>query len=225
MSDKPERPLFLVIEGIDGSGSTTQCDRLTTWLREQGYPVFLTREPSDGPAGMMIRLALSRRLRGAGSENHVADNKNTQVSQDLDPYTLALLYAADRMDHIYTRVKPNLEAGRIVVCDRYFLSSMAYQGVTADEEWVLQINRFAPVPDLCLYLDLPVEAAKERMERTRWTRELFEEESKLRKIRERYLHLVDNPRPEYGPIQTIDGSLSPDSVFEKVREFIEPLLK
>jgi dTMP kinase len=224
MIAKPANPLFIVIEGIDGSGSTTQCDRLTNWLREQGHPVFLTREPSDGPAGMIIRLALSRRLRGAHGENHATDAK-APASRDLDPYTLALLYAADRMDHISTQVRPNLDAGRIVVCDRYFLSSMAYQGMTVDEEWVLQINRSAPVPDLCLYLDLPVEVAKERMERTRWTKELFEEEAKLRKIRDRYLHLIKNPRPEYGPLETIDGSLSPDEVFAKIRDFVNPLLK
>lgn len=223
-TDPKARPLFIVLEGIDGSGSTTQGDRLTSWLRAKGLRAYFTHEPSGGPAGMMIRLALSRRLRGASGEYHAKGVEPAGPPSDLDPYTLALLYAADRMDHLATEVMPNLRSGGIVICDRYLLSTLAYQGMSVDEDWLLQLNRFSPRPDLCIYLDVPVEHAKERMERTRWTRDLYEEEAKLREIRERYLRLIADPRPEYGPILSVDGSKPPEAVAGKVRRAVEPLL-
>lgn len=219
-----QKPLFIVLEGIDGSGSTTQGDKLTAWLRSKKCRVLFTHEPSSGPAGMLIRLALSRRLRGASGELHARDAKAYTESSELDPYSLALLYAADRMDHLVTEIVPNLRSGRIVICDRYLLSTLAYQGMSVDEEWLLEINRFCPVPDLCVYLDLPVEFAKDRMQRTRWTRDLYEEESKLREIRDRYLKLVSEARPEYGPIVTVDASLPPEKVARRLQQELEGLV-
>jgi len=186
--------------------------------------VLFTHEPSGGPAGMMIRLALSGRLRGASGEYHAKSIKKAPRQSELDAHTMALLYAADRMDHVNTEVFPNLKSNRVVVCDRYLLSTLAYQGISVHEEWILSINRFAPIPDVCIYLDLPVEYAKDRMQRTRWTKDLYEEESILRQVRDRYLRLIANPRPEYGPIITIDASLKPDTVFKKIRKAVEPLL-
>ncbi len=205
---------FIVLEGIDGSGSTTQGDRLCAWLRDRGHAVHRTREPSQGPAGLLLRLALSRRLRGADGATHGAAAAQEQPA--LDPHTLALLYAADRMDHLATEVLPNLAAGRHVVCDRYLLSTLAYQGVTLGEDWLLAINRHAPPPDLCLYLDLDVDRATGRME-SRWTRELFEEPDILRATRTRYRELVDRELPALGPIATIDASPAADAVAEAVQ--------
>jgi dTMP kinase len=227
----PSRPLsesgprFIVLEGIDGSGSTTQGERLTAWLRSKDIRSLFTHEPSRGPAGMLIRLALSKRLRGAVSDPHDPSEATGAPNPDLDPHTIALLYAADRMDHVSTEILPNLDSGRVVICDRYLMSSLAYQGLTVDEHWLIQINRFAPVPDLCIYLDVPVEHAKERMRRSRWTKELFEDEAQLRLIRERYLKLVGSPRPEFGPIVTVDASQSLDAVAKKVQANVEELLQ
>jgi dTMP kinase len=173
---------------------------------------------------MLIRLALSRRLRGSSGEYHAKDAETIHPPSDLDPYTLALLYASDRMDHAANEIIPNLRYGRIVICDRYLMSTLAYQGLSVDEEWLFQINRFAPIPDLCIYFDLPVEYAKDRMQRTRWTRDLYEEENKLRQIRERYLRLASNPRPEIGPILLVDATQRIEIVGKKVRKAIEPFL-
>ncbi len=221
--DKKTGPLFVVIEGIDGSGSTTLGDRMTAWLRQNGHRAYFTHEPSGGPAGMIIRLALSRRLRGASGDLHAKGHNESTKPSDLDPYTLALLYAADRMDHVATELVPNLRSDRIVICDRYLLSTLAYQSMSVDADWLFELNRYAPAPDVCIYLDIPAEYAKERMQRTRWTRDLYEEEDKLRQIRENYLALIANPRPEYGPIISIDATRSADTVWKKVRSTVQAL--
>src|SRR4051794_39709628 len=107
---------FIVIEGLDGAGTTTQTERLATRLREEGHRVLTTREPSDGPVGMLLRQALTGRLTLPGAHAPLADE------------TLALLFAADRTDHLASRVEPALGRGEVVLCDRYVLSSLAYQG-------------------------------------------------------------------------------------------------
>lgn len=224
MATDPRRcPLFVVIEGIDGSGSTTQGDRLASWLRSQGYRAHFTHEPSGGPAGMLIRLALSKRLRGHGGSYHV-EGEELPAASDIDGHTLALLYAADRTDHLATEIQPNLRNGRVVICDRYLMSTIAYQGLTSEEEWLYAINRHAPSPDLCIYLDVPVEHALTRMAGTRWTRDLYEEEDQLHRIRNRYLSLVREARPVFGPIVTIDASKAQDQVAEAIQSTVEPIL-
>lgn len=218
--DQAARPLFIVLEGIDGSGSTTQGDRLSQWLRERGHKAYFTHQPSGGPAGMLIRLALSRRLRGLSAETH-DDLNPPQTPTDLDPYTLALLYAADRMDHVSTEILPNLSRGTVVVCDRYLLSTLAYQGLSVPEDWLLSINRFAPKPDLCIFLDVPVEYSKERMKRTRWTKELYEGEDTLRMIRERYLRLITTMRDHLGDLAIVDATQPISTVAKKIRSIVE----
>jgi len=222
VSTSSDRPLFIVLEGIDGSGSTTQGDRIAGWLRNLGRRAFFTHEPSSGPAGMLIRLALSRRLRGHGGSYHI-DQATSPPPSDLDPYTLALLYAADRTDHLAVEILPNLRSGRVVVCDRYLMSTLAYQGLSVDEDWLLAINRHAPPPDLCIYLDLSIEHARSRMQRTRWTRDLYEEDDKLRIIRERYLRIIAEARPELGPVAVVDASASMNTVTKRIQSLIQPL--
>ena len=137
---RPYPGLFVVLEGIDGAGTTTQAERLVTALRAEGYRASSTREPSDGPIGTMIRQALKGRL---GLPNHAGP---------LGPQTLTLLFAADRVDHLEAQVLPALDRGEIVICDRYVLSSLAYQGMTLPMEWVSGINAFAARPDITLFL-------------------------------------------------------------------------
>src|SRR5258706_8367109 len=120
--------VFVVIEGIDGAGTTTQGDRLTAYLQKK-RAVYFTNEPSNGPAGMLIRLALARRLLGPNHEYHDPREIKPTGSVELHPYTMALLFAADRADHLATQIEPNLRRGKIVLCDRYILSSLAYQGL------------------------------------------------------------------------------------------------
>ncbi|HYY53573.1 MAG TPA: dTMP kinase, partial [Myxococcales bacterium] len=112
----PSEGRFIALEGLDGSGTTTQAERIASVLRAQGRRVLLTREPSDGPIGTLIRLALTGRL------------GLPQRSGPLTEEALALLFAADRVDHLAAVIEPALERGELVVCDRYVLSSLAYQG-------------------------------------------------------------------------------------------------
>ena len=142
---------FIVLEGVDGCGSTTQTKRLVEALATRGYDARSTCEPSDGPVGALIRQALEKRLRDARGE-----------ARRFDWATLALLFAADRLDHVEATIAPALAAGAIVISDRYTLSSLVYQSVTApsgSEEplaWIHELNRAARAPDLTIVLDVGV---------------------------------------------------------------------
>lgn len=197
---------FIVIEGIDGSGSTTQGDELTSYLQKKSQKVFFTNEPSNGPAGMLIRLALAKRLLGPNYDYHDPNERQSDSGTALDAHTLALLFAADRTDHIHTQIRPNLDRGRHVICDRYLLSTLAYQGQTLDINWLIQINAGALRPDLTFYLDVPADKARMRMRQTRWAKDLYEDESQQRLIRQTYAELIEREIPLVGPVVYIDAS-------------------
>jgi len=202
----PRRGRFIVLEGIDGAGTTTQLNVLRDHYRRAGRRAFFTHEPSDGPAGMLIRLALQKRLVGANFDLHDPGDARPAGAAELDPQALALLFAADRADHMATQVLPNLEAGRDVICDRYLLSTLAYQGQHADEKWLIEINRPAIVPDLTLFLDVPPGEAEERMRGSRWKKDLFETPEQQRRIRSRYFELIQRYIPKVGRVEVIDAS-------------------
>src|SRR4051812_23154926 len=130
---------FIVLEGLDGAGTTTQADRLGSWLRAQGRKVHVTAEPTAGPIGGLIRLALGKRL-------------VTQAGAALAPEALALLFAADRLDHWESDIAPKLARGVDVLSDRYLLSSIAYQSVENEMGWIESVNSRVPPPDLTLFL-------------------------------------------------------------------------
>src|SRR5580658_10203857 len=151
------RGRFVVLEGIDGAGTTTQVARMADRLRALRVPVRATREPSDGPVGTMIRHILTGRLvipggRAPGWE------------------TMALLFAADRMDHVESDIEPFMADGGVVISDRYVASSLAYQSISsgADAEsampWIRAINRYARRPDLTIVLDVSAAMAGRRRE-------------------------------------------------------------
>lgn len=135
---------FVVIEGIDGAGTTTQTERLLDKLLEAGRKTIGTFEPTDGPIGSMIRQILRRRL-----VNPLADGRHEPVDAD----TMTLLFSADRLDHLKNVIEPALSAGTVVVCDRYYFSTIAYQGVDGDRKWIENANAKARQPDLTFYLD------------------------------------------------------------------------
>lgn len=154
--------LFIVLEGVDGAGTTTHTALLKKALRAKGLPVTVTREPSDGPVGVLIRQILTGRVVVPG----ISGSRPSSWS------TMALLFAADRMDHIEATIHPNLMDGVTVLSDRYDFSSVAYQSVTAGVDratvkWVREINAHARRPDLTIVLDVdPQEAARRRSERS-----------------------------------------------------------
>lgn len=197
--------LFIAIEGIDGAGTTTQAKLLHDALRTRGLPVHLTREPSDGPIGALIRQVLTGRMVVPGMHGARAP----------DWATMALLFAADRVDHVEAEVAPNLLDGVTVVSDRYDHSSAAYQSLTAgggDEviAWVREINRHARRPDLTVVLDVPSqEASRRRGERAR-ARELYEDDELQERLARVYAEIE-----RYFPndrIVHIDGTQSVEDV-------------
>jgi len=216
---------LIVIEGIDGSGSTTQVHRLFAHLRRKGHASFVTHEPSDGPVGMLIRLALAKRLVGPNFEFHDPSEMVESSGTTLDEFTMALLFAADRADHAATQIHPNLRRGRHVLTDRYLLSSLAYQGLTCDREWLREINRNAPRPDLTLFLDVDPEVAHTRMRANRWHRDLYEETDQQRLIRKEYHEIIAQDYPEIGPVRMVDAARDADEVAEEIAKVVDAFLE
>ncbi len=198
---------FIVMEGTDGSGTTTQGDRLTERLRAAGQPVLRTRQPSDLPVGKLIREA----LRGTWVPRPAAE-------------PIALLFAADRADHCNTQIAPALQAGEAVICDRYLASSLAFQVVDGeggiDAAWLLEANRAALRPDLTLWLDVPVDEALRRIDARGAPRERFEAERTLQAVRERYAAMWRAPPAALGPIVRIDGVGDADEVQARIEAAI-----
>lgn len=155
------RGLFIVLEGIDGSGTSTQAAHLVTRFDELGLPAHLTSEPSGGPIGSLVRQVLTGRListRSAGTGPISGSPPGWQ--------TMSLLFAADRQDHVEAEIEPNLRDGVNVICDRYVYSSIIYQAASAGEPevatWISDINRFAREPDLVIHLKVDPEIAAAR---------------------------------------------------------------
>lgn len=208
--------LFIAIEGIDGAGTTTQAKLLHEGLSARGLPVHVTREPSDGPIGVMIRQVLTGRIVVPGLHG----------SRAPDWATMALLFAADRLDHIEAEVAPNLIDGVTVITDRYDFSSVAYQSITGgggDEtvKWVREINAQARRPDLTVILDIgPDEAARRRSVRGR-APELYEDAELQAGLAEFY-RTIDPLFPK-DRIVHVDGSLPVDEVARHVMAAVSEL--
>src|SRR6187551_2268493 len=155
-SPQTVRGRLIVLEGIDGSGTTTQTERVSAWLRTRNQTVLSTREPTSGPVGRFLRTALRQEL---------SDEQGDAVS--LDWAAMALLFAADRVDHVTRHILPALLRGETVVSDRYDLSSLLYQSLTSPQgsqvlPWLKSINAQALRPDLTLVLDVPSDLAEAR---------------------------------------------------------------
>ena len=175
-------PLFIVLEGIDGSGTTTQLGLLERHLQGRGRRVHATREPSTGPIGRLLREIL---LGGHRSPD----------GAPVDGLAMALLFAADRRDHLSREISPALAAGTDVVSDRYLLSSLAYQAQEAERDWVAGLARDLRMPDLTLLLDLPVEVAAERRRAAGRPDERYDADAVQARVAARYRELcAGNPR-------------------------------
>ena len=195
---------LIVVEGIDGSGTTTQARLLVDWLSGAGRRAHLTREPSDGPVGRLIREI----LHGAHAP--------------VDGATMALLFAADRSDHLAREVLPALGAGTHVVTDRYYHSSLAYQALEADREWVEELNRRARRPDLTLLLDVPAQEAERRRRSAGRPEERYDRLEAQERIAENYRRLGGRlPGEDY---RVLDGSRAVDVVQDDLRQAVAPLV-
>jgi dTMP kinase len=162
------RGRFVVLEGIDGAGTTTQVARLAERLKKGSRPVRATREPSDGPVGTLVRQVLTGRivLPGGRAPGWA---------------TMALLFAADRMDHVESEILPFISDGGIMLSDRYDASSLAYQSVSsgrggdATVDWIRTLNRYALRPDLTIVLDIAPSLAAARREARGEAAQLYEQ--------------------------------------------------
>ena len=169
MRKMDKKSFFLVLDGIDGSGTTTHSKMLVSYLEMLGLKVHLTQEPSKNEIGLLLRQFL----------------KNNEIP----PSTDALLFAADRDLHYKKEIKPKLDQGFIVVSDRYIESSIIYQSVQSDEisiEWIKQINKFAQSPDLTIILDIDPKISLPR--KAQEILEKFEDTKFLDKVRTLYLN-------------------------------------
>lgn len=160
---------FIVLEGLDGCGTTTQTALLVKKLEEAGLPAIATKEPTDGSIGRFIRSIL-------------------QKKESVDPFTLALLFSADRNEHVNGKdgIAELAAAGKKVVCDRYLFSSLAYQSLFMDYGTVADLNRFYPLPEYLFYIDLSPEECQKRMAARGEEAELFERLELQRKIDANY---------------------------------------
>lgn len=199
--------MFIAIEGIDGSGKGTHAKLLNKWLKDKGYDTFLTSEPTNGVVGRVLRRAL---------KDGVLDSK-----------TEALLFAADRSEHV-KEIIPKLEGGKVVVSERYIYSSIAYQGASGVSiDWIKEVNRFAPMPDCTIFLDISPEIGLKRIGSKGSLRssvrgqEYFEKRDFLTKVRDIYIDLDKKD----GRMYRIDAGGGIDEVQTSIRRKVGRVLK
>ncbi len=194
-----KRGLFIVVEGLDGSGKTTQAKLLAAELAETHHALF-TAEPSKGRIGTFIRNAC---LYG---------------EKRLLPDVEALLFAADRIEHVENEIKPALRENRLVISDRYLYSSLAYQGSAGlDLDWIRAVNVHALKPDFAVFIDVSPETVLTRLERRKSVMENLDTQ---RRVRDIYLTFVGK-----GELVRIDGEKPEAEVFETLLALVTSFLK
>lgn len=184
---------FIVIEGIDGTGKSTQAKRLGEWFRSLGREVVLSYEPTHGQWGKQLRDSMTQ--------------GRLPADEELE------LFIKDRKQHIATLIQPALDAGKVVILDRYYFSTMAYQGARGfDPQTIRERNEaFAPQPDLLLILDLDVDTAHRRIGVRGDSANEFEQREILTKCREIFLSLKHEDFAE-----VIDANAGMDEVTQKI---------
>jgi len=195
------RGLFIVIEGIDGTGKSTQVKRLGDWFASQGREVVLSREPTAGPWGTKLR--------------------ESAATGRLSPADELQYFLNDRQQHVAELISPSLAAGKVVILDRYYFSTMAYQGARGFDPAEIRVKNeaFAPVPDRLLIMDLDVDIALQRIGARGDTANEFEKRDSLQRCREIFLSLKDEPFVRVIPSQ---GTL--DEVADQVRSAVADML-
>lgn len=197
---------MIVIEGLDGAGTTTQAKRLVEHLNAKGVKAHGTREPSDGPVGRLIREMLT--------------GGHAIPGQTLSQGTFGLLFAADRLDHLQREVEPHIAAGTVVVSDRWYHSSLAYQGTGADRDWITTLNARARRPELTLFLKVRPEVAAKRRAAARRQEELFEQLQMQIEVDAGYTATNAELIAQGERIETIDGEQTEDQVFDAIVKLV-----
>lgn len=195
-----KRGFFICVEGLDGCGKTTQTKILVRELKKMGYAAVYTAEPSRGKIGKFIKRYC---LHGEKRISSIVE---------------ALLFAADRYEHVENEIAPALKEGKIVVSDRYLYSSLAYQGAAGlSFDWIRKINQHALEPNLAIYIDVEPETVVQRLKPKKSVMENLETQ---RKVREAYMHFVKN-----GELVKVDGNKSKKEVAEEILSIVLDHLK
>jgi len=192
-----KKGVFIVLEGLDGSGITTQCLELGKNLSSLGYKVYITGEPTNSVIGCLIRSCLSGWI--------FFNNK-----------VLALLYAADRLLHV-EKIKSKIEEGYIVISGRYLFSSLAYQSIDPEIsfEWIKELNKFAIKPDIAIFIDTSIDECLRRINLGKPRKELFEDRSKLEAIRANFERVVREEN-----LIVVDGNRSIQEVAQDIKKIV-----
>jgi dTMP kinase len=197
-----QRPLFIVFEGIDGSGKSTQCDILYRHIVSLGFPAVRLAEPTDGQWGRKIRAMLKEKEMAPADEQ-------------------MRLFILDRQEDAEKNITPALEENKIIVMDRYYYSNAAYQGAAGmAPDAIIAENRKMefPEPDRVYFVDLPPDRAMRRVTIRGEAREVFEKESFLRKVRDNFLSIADER------FLVVDGTKSIEEIFGEIKRDFEGLL-
>jgi dTMP kinase len=201
-----KRGKFIVFEGLDGSGKTTQLFKLKRKLVDYQILCKDEREPSDGIIGLMTRGAVKKKI-------------------TMQPESLALLFAADRYEHVVNDIIPELEQGVHVLCDRFVFSSLAYQSIVLPMEKILEYNSIVIetlMPDLTIFIDTPPDICAKRIKEARIHLELFEDIAKTSAIKDNFYKsfeiLEDRTK-----VKKIDGNKNESVVFDKVWDAVRPV--
>ena len=201
---------FIVFEGIDGSGKTTQARMLVEYLESVGRRVVLTAEPTSLPSGRALREALSGKVKKSECQ-------------------MAVMFVDDRIAHNICEgegIRALIDGGVDVICDRYYYSTLAYQGQSTDYEWVKSMNLRCPEiqhPDVCIYIDILPEQSLERIAKGRDSVEIYENMETLTKVREQFLSVIHDLENEEN-ICIIDGYREQNQVFEDVCKSVRQIL-
>lgn len=198
MIKNPYPGKFIVFEGLDGSGKSTQAALLARDLKESGVKVHATFEPTQYLIGGLVRSYLAN------------DWKST-------PECLQLMFCADRAYHLGKEIVPALTAGATVISDRYFFSTVAYGAMDMDLDWLADLNRNFIIPDLTIVLESDPKLCVERMAKERFSVELFEKIEMLKKIWKNYL-LVAKKFSCEAEVAVIDGDRSIPVIFKDVKK-------
>lgn len=203
--------LFIAFEGIDGSGKSTQVQKLREFLEAQGHKVYVTCEPTDNPIGRMIRDIFNHRM-------------------EADQKVIAALFVADRLHHLLNTsdgMLKKIQEGYSVITDRYYFSSYAYHSVHGiDMEWVIRANEMSAQllkPDMHIYLDIAPEISMARLQKGRDQIEMYENLENQKKVYAQYdaaFSLLENEEK----IFRVDASQDPDVVSEAILQGVKPLL-
>ena len=196
---------FIVFEGIDGSGTTTQLNKLLKLCDDRNIKAIGTQEPTASPIGLLIRDFLSKR-------------------KDFADETIVRLFATDRCQHIYGKdgIIENTEKGFLVCSDRYLFSSLAYQGFGEEKTKVIKENENFPLPAILFFLDIEPKKALERIEKRGNTKELYENINFLTKVRDNYLEIIEFYRSHHPEMKIfiLDATKSEEDIAKRIEEVV-----